>query len=149
MYRRRSIEINIKKLPKHRGKSGCAFCGIFNEELNPQSKQIIKKVRSCSVIENIFPYDVWEQEDVGEHLMIIPNRHVTSMSDLSDDERQEMMDLFCQYEAQGYNLYTRAPQNKNRTIAHIHTHLIKHKAGSKLPKLFSLWLRKPYLLIKY
>ena len=150
MYRRRSTEkasLPFKERPGH--KSACAFCAVASGPRGDKSHEVIQAGEYSLVIANLFPYDVWEHMDVENHLLIIPKRHVTTMDELTPDERQEMMDLFCKYESAGYNLYARAPQSTARTIAHIHTHLIKHKPNVRPPKLFSLVWRKPQWLIKY
>lgn len=76
------------------------------------------------VLDNIFPYDMWDRFEVEDHAMIIPIRHTLQLGDLTRDERLEWMDTIASYEARGYSNYTRSPENKSKSIPHLHTHVI-------------------------
>ncbi len=95
------------------------------------------------VVCNIFPYDVWDTSTVKDHLMIVPKRHVDSVSHFKRTEQTEFMALLGKYEAKGYSVYARAPTNKMKSVTHQHTHLIK--LGPKVRNL--LYIEKPRLLI--
>jgi diadenosine tetraphosphate (Ap4A) HIT family hydrolase len=98
------------------------------------------------VTANQYPYDFWEQLAVSEHLLLVPNRHITTMEDLTEAERKEYTDIVCRYEAIGYDVYTRAPNSQIRSVMHIHTHLIKTRGrGSRA----YLNIRKPYFLTRW
>ncbi len=96
------------------------------------------------MIENIFPYDIWDGHNVEGHLLIIPKKHTDTLSSLSKQARMNLIDAIASYEADGYSVYARAPSNKTKSIVHQHTHLIK--VGQKRKKLI-VFLRKPHLLI--
>jgi diadenosine tetraphosphate (Ap4A) HIT family hydrolase len=97
-------------------------------------------------VQNRFPYDIWEYHDVTDHLMVVPKRHVQSLTDLNKAERTEIMDLIADFEGQDYNVYARSKNSLHRTVtAHQHTHLIKLDA--KRPRI-SIYVAKPYLLFK-
>lgn len=113
---------------QHRGKTnghGCPFCLLKHPILNPDGRTITEKTKYALVIDNKFAYDAWEGFRVIEHLMLIPKRHVDSLADLTKAERADIMDLYCKYEAAGYNIYSRAPNSSVRTHTHVHTHFIK------------------------
>ncbi len=61
---------------------GCVFCkcSIRSDEY------VVFEGKTCFVTMNRYPY-------VGGHLMIIPNRHLGQMSDLSINERIEIFSL--------------------------------------------------------
>jgi len=66
------------------GAGGCVFCGVLTD---PAAEPlIVYRGAACFVILNLFPYN-------NGHLMVIPNRHVASLSTASPEELQELMDL--------------------------------------------------------
>ena len=85
--------------------------------------------------------------EVTDHLLLIPKRHAKSLAELNSKERTDHINIMAEYEAKGYNIYARGANSIMRSVAkHQHTHLIKIKNGKKA--WFSLFLRKPYLLIR-
>ncbi len=143
IYRKRREQLAYDRMPKT---TGCPFCEPDNKLLNPRPRKVLQETPHMQVVSNMFPYHVWEHLDVVDHLLIVPKRHISSMADLTPSERKDMINIFCEYEAEGYSNYTRAPQAVSRSLPHIHTHLIK--SGTKKPR-FSLVMRKPYILIKF
>lgn len=118
---------------------GCGFC-------DPKRMDIIEDYPHSRLVRNLFPYDIWEYHDVTDHLMVVPKRHVRSLSELDEAELTEIMKLLAEFEAKDYNIYARSIDSKHRTVvAHQHTHLIK--LDSKSPKL-AFFLTKPYFLFK-
>ena len=142
MYRYRQEQKAYDRMPKA---TGCPFCEPDNKALNPRTRKVIKETKHMAVIGNMFPYRVWEHLDVTDHLLVVPKRHISSMAELTSEERKDLIDIFCEYEAIGYSNYTRAPQTVARSLPHIHAHLIK--TGNKKPK-FVMGMRKPYFLVK-
>lgn len=139
MFRYRSTTKRYKNTPKL---DACAFCD------DSQRAPTILETTHCLVIENMFPYDIWEHQDVTEHYLVVPKRHVKSLSELQPHEQTEVLELICQYEAENFNIYARGANSSNRSIAqHQHTHLIKtreHKAARG-----TIYLEKPYVLLKF
>lgn len=120
MYR---VTKSQKAYDEHRAKTkseGCPFC-----DMPPDKRVTIQESEHALVIQNIFPYEIWEGFKATEHLLLIPKRHVSSLNELTAAERKDIMDLYCAYEGQGYNVYGRAPGSEARTHAHVHTHFIK------------------------
>lgn len=119
--------------------AGCDFCSI-----TPKSKQFVQETTYFFIIKNIFPYSFWDLQRVSDHLLILPKKHTDTLSDLTRDEAVEYVELLGSYESVGYNVYSRAPQTKSKSVAHQHTHLIKSEG--RLRKVV-LYTQKPYLRV--
>lgn len=76
----------------------------------------------------------------------MPKRHVHTFDELTDAEKLDLMSVMGKYESKHYDVYARASNNKQRSVDHQHTHLIKTD-----PKLArgSLALKRPYFLVKF
>lgn len=118
----------------------CVFC----ESIEQQGGQILDDRKHCVIMENKFSYDIWDGCGVNEHIMIVPKSHVVSLGDLSPEEKIDYMNVLSEYESRGYSIYARAPENKTKTIAHQHTHLIK--TDNKRKKWF-FYIRKPHIMV--
>lgn len=116
----------------------CALCDALDES------NIIEQTTSMIVVKNRVAYDLFEDlQTTGEHLMIVPKRHVEQLSEFSEAEKNDMFDLLAKYEDQGFSIYARAKTNVNRSQPHQHTHLIR--TGSKKARVM-IYCRKPYYL---
>lgn len=125
----------------------CPFCHLDDSRLNPKERRVLKETGYSLVLDALYPYDIWEFRDVTEHLMVIPKRHVASLGELDASERRDIMEIFCEYEAQGYNIYARSIDSVQRSIPlHQHTHFIK--TGSQQAR-GALYLAKPYFVQKF
>ncbi len=96
------------------------------------------------IVENRFPYDIFEGGPVKKHYMLIPNEHRESMAQFTEAEQLEYLALLAKYELDGFNSYTRAVSSKTRSVAHYHTHLL-YTPGGRV-RAFFFW-EKPYLLL--
>ncbi len=65
--------------------SGCIFCNRIPQN-NDRENLIVTRGKSCFVIMNRYPYN-------NGHLMIVPNRHVGVLENLTPEENAEMMQL--------------------------------------------------------
>lgn len=138
MYRFRKNARTYRNLPKDKQ---CPFCHIVPE------RKVIEKAKDYLVVENLYPYDVWEGRKVLEHLLLIPRQHVGSLHDVSKETQINMVEKMAEYERNGYDVYARASGSVQRSIhEHQHSHLIK--TDTKHAKFFLL-LRKPYLLVRW
>ena len=115
----------------------CVFC-----KLHPEESSYLDETKSFMLVRNIFAYSTWDSQDVEDHIMVVPKKHIESLSVLSASEAVEFVGLIGSYESRGYNVYARAPNSAIKTIIHQHTHLIK--AGKKRHR-FIFYLRRPYI----
>jgi len=123
----------------HKKTAVCEFCNFTSK-----SPQFIKDEGKFRLIKNIFQYDIWDGCRVQEHLMLVPKRHIQSLSELTTQESAQYGKLVGRYESQGYSLYSRAPDNITKSILHQHTHLIKLEPSRRK---FLFYLYKPHLLL--
>lgn len=115
----------------------CVFCDI-----TPKSEQYVGGTKNFKVVKNIYPYSFWDGQIVVDHLLITPMLHTDSLTELTDKQKVEYVNLIESYESKGYNIYARAPASLIKSVIHQHTHLIKTQGR---PKRFVLLLRKPYI----
>lgn len=115
----------------------CVFC-----EIKKGSDQIVKEGKLFRVIINAFPYTLWDSCTVTEHLMIVPKRHIHSISKFTKEEIDEYHRIGASYEKKGYDLYSRGLSSNMKSIPHQHTHLIKTD-GVKIKGL--LYKEKPLI----
>lgn len=101
----------------------CAFCMINSTK--PIKNEIIEENEYFWIITNAFPYEVFDSIKATDHLMIVPKKHTETISELSKQERELLIELINKYEPQGYTFMGRAPSNTAKTVEHQHTHLIK------------------------
>ena len=79
------------------------------------------------IIANDFPYVRWLGQKVYSHLMLVPQRHVLGLSNLTPDERLDFMRAVSEYEAAGYTFYLRAQADPTRSVPHLHGHFLALK----------------------
>jgi ATP adenylyltransferase len=109
--------------------TGCVFCtALTDKEAAPL---ILFRGASCFVILNLFPYN-------NGHLMVIPNRHIASLTSATPDELCEMMELTRRAEIALTEAY--APHGMNMGINlgksagagildHVHMHVVPRWSG--------------------
>jgi ATP adenylyltransferase len=92
---------------------------------------VLFRARHCYVILNLYPYN-------SGHLMVVPNRHIATLSAASHDERCEMMDLTRvaeqalteSYRPQGLNVGMNLGRSAGAGIVdHMHIHLVPRWNG--------------------
>ncbi len=66
-------------------KEGCVFCQILRDKKDAKHFIFLRSSHAFAVL-NIFPFN-------GGHVLVIPNRHIGDLSDLSTDERADLMEL--------------------------------------------------------
>ena len=105
----------------------CPFCEISNCDV---SKRIITKNDMAFVIRDGFP--------VSEgHTLIIPKRHVASFFEITNEERQALLDLLDQAKKDldhklkpaAYNVGINDGIAAGQTVHHLHIHLIPRYEG--------------------
>ena len=136
MYRSRHYRRDYEKqMKKNKSDTDCIFC-------HPKTANITENSQYFYVIENIFPYSIWDFYRLKKHLMLVPKRHVAGLSDLDEAEAKAGMKLLQKYEQAGFNIYARHPKSPVKTIVHQHTHLIKPTGKEQK---FLLYLKKPHI----
>jgi ATP adenylyltransferase len=108
---------------------GCVFCHALSD---PAAEPLlVHRGRTCFVILNLFPYN-------NGHLMVIPNRHIASLTAATPDELGELIDLTRVAEAALTEAY--APHGINMGINlgkpagagildHVHMHVVPRWNG--------------------
>jgi ATP adenylyltransferase len=108
---------------------GCVFCEAVSSE--EAAALVVHRGRDCYVILNLFPYN-------SGHLMVVPNRHIASLSSATREERCEMMDLTqlaeqaltAAYAPQGLNVGMNLGRSAGAGIVdHIHVHIVPRWNG--------------------
>jgi diadenosine tetraphosphate (Ap4A) HIT family hydrolase len=141
MYHYRKTRQKYRKLNSADKKTEtCTFCSELEIGTNTISEN-----ETMFVIPNRVSYDVFEGRGVTEHYMVIPKRHVETITDFSDQEKIDQMTIIGKYEAIGFNVYARGVGSVTRSVKHQHTHLIK--ADNKRTRLF-MYAAKPHFVVK-
>jgi ATP adenylyltransferase len=118
---------------------GCIFC-------DPSSRRgvrefILHRGKRAFIVLNRYPYN-------SGHLMIVPNRHIAYLEDLSKVERNELMSLIAlasrvlneSIKPEGLNLGMNLGRAGGAGIAgHLHVHLVPRWVGDTnfMPTLFN------------
>lgn len=108
----------------------CIFCKAYKED-NDNENFIVTRGKYSFVIMNIYPYN-------SGHLMVVPNRHIPEITDLSDDETLEIMSLIKEMtralskimHPDGFNIGSNIGRSAGAGIDHhIHFHLVPRWSG--------------------
>lgn len=139
LHRSRKAEKTYVNYLKHhvRANDICVFCDSGSHQ-----DMIVENYSLFRVIKNKFSYTLWDSSTVTEHLMVVPIRHVPSLSDLTTEEIVEYHQITSKYEDNGYDVYTRGAHSNMKSVVHVHTHLIKTD-GKKVKGL--IYLDKPLI----
>jgi len=109
---------------------GCVFCTELKED-HDRKNYILYRGGKAFVIMNIYPYN-------NGHLMVVPNRHIASLTATTDDERAELMRLTLHaelalteaYRPQGINVGINLGRAAGAgVIDHLHIHLVPRWNG--------------------
>jgi ATP adenylyltransferase len=111
------------------GSGGCVFCeALASDEAAPL---VLFRGDTCFVILNLFPYN-------NGHLMVVPRRHIASLTAATSEELCEMMELAQRAEAalaesyapHGINMGLNLGRPAGAGIAdHIHMHVVPRWNG--------------------
>lgn len=138
-YRRMALKTRARNNNEKKSDIICSFCEAIEDW------QVIKNSETMRLIRNRSPYEIFDGiPTTGRHYLVLPKRHVTFMSELTDAEKLEMMNLLAEYEAQNFTIFSQSIASVNRTQEHLHTHLIELSAQRFR---FLVYIAKPYLLI--
>jgi ATP adenylyltransferase len=109
---------------------GCIFCAALAPD-GPQSDLIVFRGASCFVILNLYPYN-------NGHLMVVPNRHLRSLAEMTPDElcelgeltRRSEIALTTAYEPHGMNMGINLGKPAGAGILyHLHMHVVPRWNG--------------------
>lgn len=96
----------------------CDFC-------DENYTHTIKDYGTFRIVKNRFPYYMWDNWLVDDHLMLIPKRHIHDLKEFNEQERADLMKAMIEYDEAGYCIWIRDQTAGGRSVAHQHTHFIK------------------------
>lgn len=108
----------------------CLFCRAINSS-SDKELLVLHRGRTSVIMLNAYPYN-------PGHLMVAPNRHMSTMGELTPDERAEMMELaaLCEkilgmvYHPQGLNVGLNLGHCAGAGVPdHLHLHLVPRWVG--------------------
>lgn len=108
--------------------AGCVFC---EAQVNAQAALIVFRGRTCFVILNKFPYN-------NGHLMVVPNRHIPSLTAATEEELCELIDLARRaeialgeaYQPHGLNMGINLGKPAGAGVLdHVHLHVVPRWNG--------------------
>jgi ATP adenylyltransferase len=109
---------------------GCIFCDLLKVRDGPQNL-VAYRGETAYIVLNLYPYN-------SGHAMVIPQRHVATLPELTDEERLEMMQLAGVLQsaleeglgAQGFNLGMNLGRVAGAGIpGHLHLHVVPRWLG--------------------
>jgi ATP adenylyltransferase len=110
--------------------SGCIFCDAATQEIAPDSLLLVRSPLAY-VILNLYPYN-------NGHLMVVPIRHIGSLSAATADELEELMRLTRDaevalqeaYQPQGLNVGINVGRAAGAGVLdHVHIHVVPRWVG--------------------
>lgn len=110
-------------------RAGCVFCDA--QGAGAQSRLVVWRGDACFVILNLYPYN-------NGHLMVVPNRHVGTLTDVQPAELAELMQLTRlseivlteAYQPQGLNVGMNLGRPAGAGVVdHVHIHVVPRWTG--------------------
>jgi ATP adenylyltransferase len=110
--------------------TACVFCRMI-EEHRDEANLLLFRGRASYVILNLFPY-------TSGHLLIVANRHISSLSDASSEELHEIIELGRlsesalrqEYHPDGFNMGFNIGRAAGAGVEHhLHMHVLPRWAG--------------------
>ena len=110
---------------------GCVFCTADTGNDPGQASLVVHRGTTCFVILNLFPYN-------NGHLMVIPNRHIASLTAATDEELHELIALTRTCEAALTEAYVPHGMNMGINLGkpagagildHVHMHVVPRWNG--------------------
>ncbi len=99
----------------------CVFCKIINKEI-PSKLEFQDEL--CTVFHDINPR-------AKIHLLVIPNKHIPTIKDLQEDDRETMSrllfvarDMAKKFNLEDYRLLISVGKKAGQEIFHVHLHLM-------------------------
>jgi ATP adenylyltransferase len=109
----------------------CLFCDVLATPERDDERYVLFRGKVCYVIMNLYPYN-------SGHLMVVPHRHLGSLTELNDAEFMEVMHLLssCSHaltktmQPHGFNVGANIGRVSGAGIdRHIHFHIVPRWNG--------------------
>ena len=110
---------------------GCLFCRILQEKNKDKKNYVFVRTKHSFAVLNIYPYN-------NGHTLIVPNRHVKDLAQLTNEEREDLLNvlIYCQrlldkvLTPAGYNVGINLGKVSGAGIpGHLHIHLVPRWRG--------------------
>jgi ATP adenylyltransferase len=109
----------------------CIFCDAQNETIENDESLVVYRGRNCFIVLNLYPYN-------NGHLMIVPNKHINDVRELSNNDFTEIQILINaavtalenEMKPQGYNVGVNMGKAAGAGIdSHLHFHIVPRWNG--------------------
>ena len=121
----------IESFKNKKDEESCVFCTAANESVEEENSLKVFSGKNCYVNLNLYPYN-------SGHVMVIPNRHLSNILDLTKEENEEIMDLIQltvkafneSMKPQGFNIGANVGKAAGAGIdQHLHFHIVPRWNG--------------------
>ncbi len=121
----------IESFKEEQSDGKCIFCEALQKDILDMNNLVVHKSEKTLVIMNLYPYN-------NGHLMIVPNRHVGTIEQITPEESHELMDeiilaekvLQKIYSPHGFNIGANLGRAGGAGIEeHIHFHIVPRWNG--------------------
>ncbi len=111
-------------------KKACLFCGLRLSK-NDASNYVLKRARYNYAVLNLYPYN-------NGHVLIVPNRHIAAVSEMTDAEKLDWLNLYEQVQSaladavtpDGFNVGLNLGRGAGAGIPnHLHLHIVPRWTG--------------------
>ncbi|MBC8465685.1 HIT domain-containing protein [bacterium] len=111
-------------------KSECFLCDAFNDD-HDRERLLLHRSEQTFVIMNLYPYN-------NGHLLVVPNRHISSLNDLALGELTELFNTVRKankwleevYQPDGFNIGINIGQVAGAGLpGHLHVHIVPRWNG--------------------
>ena len=111
-------------------KGECVLCKAYQDNRDDEHL-VVTRSTFCYVIMNLFPYN-------SGHLMVVPYRHISHLTDLTDEESLEVMTLLKRMtkalqsvsKPDGFNLGSNVGRTAGAGLdQHVHFHIVPRWSG--------------------
>ena len=108
----------------------CGLCKAYMERSRDEENLVVYRGRSAFIIMNRYPYN-------NGHIMVVPNRHVSEPSELSQEEALEVHELIVlsikalkrSMEPHGFNIGVNVGRAAGAGLEHLHYHVVPRWLG--------------------
>ena len=121
----------IDAFKEKKGDEKCVFCSAIKENIEEDNCLVVYRSKDIFTILNLYPYN-------NGHLMAVPNRHISSISDITTEEFAKITKqikfateaLTKLYSPQGFNIGANVGKAAGAGIdTHLHFHIIPRWNG--------------------